>query len=147
MKKHVLLDSSVIISACYSFTGASALIIDLCIRGILKGYITNHIIEETRKNTTEKMGLKYKEVFERILKKANFILLSDPSITQLSIAEKAIASKDLPILASALSNDINYLITHDKKDFISKKIKGFDFDFEIMIPGKFIMLCRDEGLV
>ena len=50
----VFLDSSVLIFACYSSTGASREIIRQAIRGTLQVVVSKLIVEETERNLTSK---------------------------------------------------------------------------------------------
>jgi predicted nucleic acid-binding protein len=47
------------------------------------------------------------------------------------------SDKDIPVLASALNSNVDYLVTGDKKDFTKLMGKGH-YSFKILSPSEFL---------
>lgn len=134
----VFLDSSVLIAACASKTGASAFILGWCRAGKLKGYISIEALKEAKKNIELKLNSIGKKRFVYYLKFANLILVASPSLEKIAQCENYITQKDAPILAAALKSPASFLITLDKKHFFDARLVKFAEPMEILTPGDFI---------
>lgn len=145
--KQVLFDSSALLSACHSETGAASVCMYLVKRALITGYINQHIIEETRKNAITKFGPRVYNNFESILNKFSFVVLPDPEPEQVEYVSQYIVKKDAPILASALKSPVTHIVTHDKKDFMQPRIHKANISAKIMLPAEFIKECRREKLI
>lgn len=140
---HVFLDSSVIISFCLSKTGASALILKYCSDKKIKGYISNKVVAEVRKNVLFKFEGKGLNHFEYILQENFLSIVPNPTAEQIDDCVKVINEKDAVILAAALNNSkISYLLTLDKKDFLKEKVVSFSAPLKITTPGEFVKKFR-----
>ncbi len=137
--KKVFLDSSVLVSASASKTGASAYILGLSIKTKLTTYVSYDVIGEARKNTKLKLGVSGIKRLSFFLKNANIILAPHPSITEILKCEEVINPKDAPILAAFIESPANHLITLDKKDFINSKVFNFAKPKKILLPGEFVV--------
>lgn len=136
--KKVFIDSSVLVSACASNTGASALILGLSKNNQLITYISLEVIAEARKNVISKLGLRGQKNLAIYLKKANLNLTPSPSPEKIKECESFINEKDAPILASALNSDSEIILSLDKKHFIQEKVKDYVKPRLIQTPGEFI---------
>lgn len=140
---HVFLDSSVLISFCASQTGASALVLHYCRERKIRGYISKKVIAETRKNTRNKVGEVAFERFQYTLNQQFLAIEPTPSSEKIKQSNTVINSKDAPILATALANaEIQYLLTLDKKDFLTPQVRQFAKPLQILTPGMFIEMKR-----
>lgn len=137
----VFLDSSVLVAACASKTGASAFILGWCRAGKLKGYISLEALKEAKKNVELKLSVIGKKRFAYYLKFANLILAASSSPEKISQCEKYIAPKDAPILAAALKSPVSFLITLDRKHFFNARLVKFVEPLEILTPGDFVRKC------
>ena len=112
----ILVDSSTIYSAI-AYTGKEMNLLDMLIEkhNIV---ITDYIIEELKKNLTNKLPSKNKE---KALKQLNifisncYIIYKSEYTHNISKARKMISDKDAPILACGMLEDIDHLITSDKE--------------------------------
>jgi predicted nucleic acid-binding protein len=142
--KHVFLDSSVLLSFCRSKTGASALILEYCKEGKIKGHISQKVIFEVRKNAHNKMGELAVERFESILQQDFLHIESDAGVKQIEEAAAIIHKKDAPILAAALKiKTVTHILSLDA-DFFEEKVKRFVKPVEILKPGDFINRFRSD---
>ena len=69
------------------------------------------------------------------------VLVDDPLPKDIKKYSLIINSDDAPILAAAVSAEVNYLVTWDKKHFIKNEIR-IDSDLRIVTPGEFLMYFR-----
>lgn len=142
--KHIFLDSSVLLSFCRSRSGASALVVEYCKEGKVKGYISQKVVFEVRKNARLKMGPHAVEIFEHVLQLGILQIEPDAKTTSIEAAEKFIHKKDAPILATALTiKKLRYIISLDA-DFFEAKTKEHASPVKILRPGEFINLFRSE---
>lgn len=139
----VFLDSSVLFSCIRSQTGASALVIALCRQRLIKGYISRHVIAETRKNILLKLNKDRTLHFEKVLVKDYLTLEKDPTPEEIQRAALYIHKKDAIILAAAINIKVHYLLTLDVKHFFQESVRHFAKPVKVAIPGKFIQEHRD----
>jgi predicted nucleic acid-binding protein len=142
--KHIFLDSSVLLSFCRSKSGASALVIEYCKKGKIKGYLSKKVVFEVRKNAQLKMDKSAVERFEYILQQRFLQIEPDAEGEKIENAAKAIHKKDAPILAAALQiTKAKYILSLDA-DFFEEKVKEFANPVEILKPGEFINRFRSS---
>jgi len=91
--KKVFIDSSVLVAASASKNGASALILGLCRKERIKGFVSLDVIKEAQKNVNLKLGPLEKERLTYYLKKANLYLLPDPEVESIYECEAVIKKK------------------------------------------------------
>jgi len=112
----LLVDSSTIYSAIV-YTGREMNLLDM----LIEKYhivITDYIIEELKRNLTNKLSTKRKE---NALKQLNIFIsnciIKEKSeyIQNMPKALKKISAKDAPILACGMLPDIDFLLTSDKE--------------------------------
>ncbi|MBM4401696.1 MAG: putative toxin-antitoxin system toxin component, PIN family [Candidatus Cloacimonetes bacterium] len=134
----VFLDTSVLIAALFSSKGASAEILKLARSGELEIFISQHVIEETRK-TLHLKGTQLLPVFEGILKTKIFNVLPNPSKKEIDLSKLIVKDeKDVPILAIAMQEKVDYLVTLDRKDFIDDTTVAKKSRLKILTPGAFV---------
>lgn len=136
--KQAFLDSSIIVAACASKRGASALILGYCRQKKVQGFISLTVIGEARKNVIFKLGKIGKERLVYFLKHANLKLTEEPSLAETVVCETVIHPKDAPILAAAVKNKVKFLITLDKKHFMQNQVLHFVKPLIIISPGEFV---------
>lgn len=137
--KKVFLDSSVLIAACASKSGASALILGYCRKKKITGFISLGVIGEARKNVLEKLDVKGFLRLKFFIDKAGLKFVSEPKIKEIIEANKAINEKDAPILAAAIKSQARFIITLDRKHFLKPKVHKFAKPLKILIPGDFVI--------
>lgn len=137
--KKVFLDSSVLVAACASKTGASAFILGYCRLQKIEGYLSLDTIGEARKNVNLKLNKTAKKRLVHFLKVANLILTPQPSTGEIVWCEQVTNPKDAPILAAALKSPASFLVTLDKKHFLKPKVKNFASPLQIITPGEFVL--------
>lgn len=135
----VFIDTSVIISACFSKIGASALILGLCRKNKIKGYISRHVMSELKRNAAHKLDQTGKQRLNFYILQSNLNIVNNPTIQEIKSCQKVINQKDAPILSAAIKNNVEYLITFNIKDFLLPNVKNFVKPLIIITPREFIM--------
>ncbi|PJA01474.1 hypothetical protein COX74_02560 [bacterium (Candidatus Gribaldobacteria) CG_4_10_14_0_2_um_filter_41_16] len=65
-------------------------------------------------------------------------LAPEPTEKFIQKAALLIDAKDVPVLACAMQNKMDFLLTLDKEHFYNHRIKSAKLSFEILSPGDFI---------
>ena len=136
--KKVFLDSSVLVAACASKTGASAYLLGCCRLGKICGYVSLDVIGEARKNVYLKLGKKSQKRLVFYLKQANLIFVREAAVEKVAQCEKYISQKDAPILAAALESPASFLVTLDRRHFFQAEVIKFVKPLVIISPKDFV---------
>lgn len=140
--KKVLIDSSVLFSACRSSIGNPALLMTYCRRGVIEGYVSSDVIVEVKRNVAAENSNVKKRLNMFILQSKLKVII--PTQEQIIHCSQAINVKDAHVLAAAIKCRAGYLITLDKKDFMQPKVREFVKPMKILTPKKFL---KEEGLL
>jgi predicted nucleic acid-binding protein len=111
----VFFDSDVLIAGSASRTGASFLMLQLCELGMLKGLTCDQVIEECRRNIQHKLP-QAEAIFEKIVENSVEVY-ANLDANEAEICEDMAHPNDSPILAVAVKNKANYLVTFNTKHF------------------------------
>lgn len=142
-KSKLFIDASVLFAAIFSKTGASGFILRLAKKGIFNLIMTERVLKEVKRNLLADYD---REKLIRMIE-----LLSDlkesikPNTTesQEKKFQDLIEDKnDLHILAGAKLYRADFLITLDKKHFMTEKLKNANLPFKIISPGKYLKHLR-----
>lgn len=136
--KKVFLDSSVLVAASGSTSGASALILGYCRTSEIEGYVSLDVVGEARKNINLKFEAKEKKRFKFFLKYAKLRLTDQPTIEKISESESVINAKDAPILGAFKDSSAEFLITLDRKHFLKPQVAKFAKGQKILTPREFV---------
>lgn len=140
----VFLDSNVIISGLFSDKGPPRVILDLLCLGlpVLAGVTGEYNLIEIERNLTKKMPDAL-PVYRKYLPLLNLEVIPLPSSGEIKKLSGLTSDKDMPVLASAISGNVDFLVTGDKKDLI--KLKG-KYSFRILSPPEFLDVILPEVL-
>lgn len=111
----VFFDSDVIIAGTFSATGASHVLLQLAEVGIIRGYISDQVVDECSRNLQDRLPAAL-PLFQSILN-ASFLTLEVPDDKSLSRASDQADRKDIPILAAAMQAGADVLVTFNTKDY------------------------------
>lgn len=138
----IFLDSNVIISGLFSDKGAPRVILDVLSLGLpqLTGATGEYNIIEIERNLTRKMP-DVISVYNRYLPLLNLDIILLPTAGEVDKLSGITSKKDLPVLASAIKGKVDFLVTGDKKDFIS--LTG-EYPFRIVSPSEFLKVILSE---
>lgn len=138
----VFLDSNVIISGIFSDKGAPRIILDILSLDlpVLSSITGEYNIIEIERNLSKKMS-EALPVYRKYLKLLNLEIVPMPLPADIKKLSGCTSDKDIPVLASAINGNADFLVTGDKKDFL--KLKG-KYPFKILNPGEFLDITLPE---
>lgn len=134
------IDSSVLIAASYSPTGASREIIRQAIRGSLSLVVSNLVLEETARN----LAIKAPEAlpaFQQLLDAVPYER-ARPTKRQVLKAAQYTAPKDAAIVAAAQSAQVDYLISLDRRHLVGVPEVAQHSGLKIVLPQELLEELR-----
>ena len=142
-KEKLFIDASVLVAATFSDTGASFFIFRLAEKGLVDITITEEIVRESRsslaRNYEQKIVFSMIKMLSRHKKSIKPDIDNYPSYKEL-IEDK----KDLHVLAGAKEYEADFLITLDRKHFMTEKLAKANLPFEIILPGDYLKILRKK---
>lgn len=140
----LFLDANIFFSAICSKTGGSNYLFQLAKKKLFSIVTSEYALKEAKINIEKKLGRAKLPDFYKLVVILTEVDSKKTTSDQLTSLHKAIAMKDVPILASAINLKVDFLITLDKKDFMSKKMLVEKFPFEIITPGGYLATEVDD---
>lgn len=140
LKVHrVFLDASVLVAGSGSLSGGSGAILRLLEFNVanLQGVVSQQVLTEAERNIKKKLprGLKrYREIIANI----RLELAADPSTRDILSCAKIINLKDAPILAAAINERADFVITLNTKHFMTDQLRAAFLNLKIVTPGEFL---------
>jgi putative PIN family toxin of toxin-antitoxin system len=134
----LLLDASVWIAAAGSTTGGSAMILDLCGHGHIHSLASRLILLEAERNIRTKLGSEAVLRFYREIAALDLEVMETPNSQEIAVQCRIIDRKDAHVLATAVKGHVDFLLTLDRKHFMSPKVLHTGLPFQIMTPGDFL---------
>lgn len=136
--KNVFLDSSTVVAASASKTGASAYILGYSRQKKVQVFISPEVLRESQRNIHLKIGnIGYKR-FLGYFKLGNILIVPSASFDEIGLCERYIDKKDAPILAAFLKSSSDFIVTLDRKDFLKPQVIKFCHPKIILTPGEFV---------
>ena len=129
----LFLDANIFIAACGSEKGGSRYLFRIAEQDSNVSLFSNtYALAEAEVNISKKMPEKI-NLFSH-LKSLSMVILVHPAPPYLQfLARSFVPLKDVPILAGALSAQVDSLCTLDKKDFHTKRVKELCASFGVTI--------------
>ncbi len=134
----VFLDANVYFAGCASPTGASALLLQLALKGRIAVTASRLVLREAERNLRRKRPPKDLEAFHRFLKHAKLRIISTPPESACAKYEGVIHPKDVAVLAAAVAAKAEYLITLDRRHFLTKAVIAHTPGLTLLTPGDFL---------
>ena len=134
----VFLDANVYFAGFVSKTGASFFVLKLARRKKLAVVASKVVLREADRNLRLKSDTKTVKAFRRYLQEVKIQVVSTPSEKVLQSCEDYIHPKDVPVLAAAAQAKVDFLITLDRKHFLTAKAQSYSPKLKIMTSGDFI---------
>lgn len=114
-------------------------------RIILQGYIekyafitSNAVIEEARRNLSFYNNVEYIKRLGELLEDFNFLVIHVLDEKLIDVYKGVIHEKDIHVLVGAIQSNADYLLTFNKKHFLTSRLKQFNLKFQIVTPKEFI---------
>jgi predicted nucleic acid-binding protein len=140
-KIKVFVDTSVLISGLASLTGASGGVLDLCEAEVIQMVISRQVIVEADRNFSAKLP-RLLSRFRQFVRDLKPLMIDGPSPGLVRKAAGVVGRKDASILAAAQEGQVDYLITLDKKHFLSSRGKK-DMEMIVVTPSEFLRIFEN----
>jgi putative PIN family toxin of toxin-antitoxin system len=134
----VFIDTSVWIAGVASVTGASAAVLDLCESETVQMVVSRQVLVEADRNFSAKLPNLVSQ-YRQFIRDLAPLMVDDPPTTAVKKAAALVGRKDAAILAAAIGEEVDYLITLDKKHFL-KEHAPQDVPVEICTPADFLKI-------
>jgi len=134
----VFFDSDAVIAGSASSSGASYLLLQLSELGLIRGMVSEQVLEECRRNIAAKLPAAL-PIFNKVIEHA-LVVQSNPSQRWLSKVANQAHLKDIPILAAALKAKALFLVTFNVKDYKPLASLGI----KIVQPGEMLQNIRES---
>ena len=140
--KTVFVDSSVLFSAVNSPIGGSSKLFTL---KNIKLVTSKLVLTETERNVRKKLHEYHLDRFFMLVHKVK-ILKQVPDNGLIKKAQKAIVEKDAIILAEGKNSGAHFLVTLDKKHFLTNPVIKFLSPQKVLTPKMLIEIVEEEEL-
>ncbi|MCL5984994.1 MAG: PIN domain-containing protein [Actinobacteria bacterium] len=131
-------DASVLLAGIINPEGGSGLITRACAVNGFSPLVSQPVLLEVEGCLNENFPKSFMERFHCIVIDIPWIIAEVPSDKLLSDCEKIINQGDAHVLAAAITGRCDFLLTLDRKHFITASLKSADLPFIILTPGEFI---------
>jgi predicted nucleic acid-binding protein len=135
-KSRVFLDTSALIAGIASLTGAAREVLRLAEMNIIDIVVSRQVLVEADRNISSKLNELLSD-YRDYIKGLSPELVDDPSPEEIKRYSSLINKDDAPVLAAAELSGADYLITWDRKHFISSRLKA-RVKIRILTPGEFL---------
>jgi len=137
-QRRVFLDASVLIAAAASPSGGSSLLLEVCRGKRFRAVTTRRVLLEAQRNIRKKFSE------PEVIRFYREIASLDPEIAQPATEEELakyaqlIERKGAHVLVAAIKCDASFLVTLDRKHFMTPQIGKANLPLSILTPGEFI---------
>jgi len=132
----VFLDTSALIAGIVSPTGAAREVLRLCETGVVELLVSRQVLTEADRNLSAKLPALVPD-YRHLMHRMSPTLVEDPTHREVAQARRVIHHKDAPILAVAISAEVDCLITRNTKHFHKPPVMRA-VRFRIVTPGEFL---------
>ncbi len=137
----VFLDSSVLFSAIFSKKGYARNLFELAENGSIELIISDYVLEEVKRNLKNKaVGLL--DLLETFIDVIPIKVVKSPSKNLVIKAVKYTHVKDAAVVASALEQKVDYLVSYDRKDLTENKKVKQKSGLKIVFPKEIVVLLH-----
>jgi len=137
-KTRLFFDTSVLLAGVINPAGGSGLIIRACAANAFTPLVSQAVLLEMEVCLNESFQGLIMDKFSSILVDVPWIITANPSAKLLESCAKIIDEEDAHVLAAAITGRCDFLLTLDRKHFITADLKSADLPFIILTPGEFI---------
>ncbi|MDP2951656.1 MAG: putative toxin-antitoxin system toxin component, PIN family [bacterium] len=137
LSNKIFIDAKVFIAAALSPTGGSFRLINEAVSYGFSLFASQYVFEEVFENIKQKFPEKILEL-KHLLSLTSVELLKSPTQKEVENAFLLVHPKDAPIIATAIKNKMDFLITLDKEHFLKNPSKKVPTFLKILTPGDFL---------
>jgi len=119
-------------------------VLEICRRGWASAFVTQLVLQEAERNIRTKLDQADLLRFYQLLSDIDFTV--EPPVTpqELALYTHLIAAKDAHVLAAAVRNKADYLLTLDTKHFMTEALLQANLGPIIATPGQFLSQYLEE---
>lgn len=132
------MDANIFFAAAASQIGASAFLFHMAQNKKVRLISNQYALIEAKVNIGRKLGEKELLVFYELISVLNKIDSKKINQYEQKTLQDIIVEKDIPILASAMRQKADFLITLDKKDFMKDRVRIAAHPVQILSPGEYL---------
>lgn len=136
----VFLDAHVLFAAAASPAGGSALLLEFCRKKQLEPVVSRLVLLEAERNIRSKLPRAALKRFHRFLESIPFHVVPPPPEEEVRTYRAWIHEKDAPILAAAVASRSAYLVTLDRRHFMTQALRQAKLPLKVFTPGEFLKL-------
>jgi len=134
----VFLDANVYFSAARSVSGGSSIVCELIKKKKVTLYATRQVLREAERNVREKEPISVRLRFYELMVDLNPQIVTIYKRSAESHYSKIIDKKDIHVLEGARKTKVDFLVTLDRKHFLTKKVKEAVLPFVVVSPGELL---------
>lgn len=134
----VFVDTSALIAAFLSPTGAAGAVLDLHRVGAIRAVLSDYILSELERSKLLRPSLPQQRLAFFLLSRPEIVAL--PSQRSIARAALVISTKDAPVIAGAQSARVDALVTWDK-EFLAEAVERY-LGCPVYLPGDFLKRFR-----
>ena len=142
-KIRVFVDTNVVFAGLASSGGASAAVLDLCEAEVIQMVLSRQVIVEADRNFSAKLP-RLVGRFRQFMRSLGPTLIEDPGKSSVRKAAGIVGRKDASILAAAKESGVDFLITLDKKHFLSPRARK-GAEVPVVTPAEFLHIFEKMG--
>ena len=131
------MDANIFVAASASTEGGSSLLLELCVQGKATAVTTRLILRESERNIQSKLKDEALVRFYNLLARLNPTVIRLPVQGDIDEAAMVVNIKDAHVLAAARSSRAEYLITLDRKHFLTDAVRKAIQPIISCTPGEF----------
>lgn len=137
-------DASCLIAAAASPDGGSGFLLSLCMRGLLRGVVSQLVLLESERNIQAKLGQGVLHSYHRLLLQVPLTVAPVPQVAHRQPWQSKVNPKDQHVVTAALTSRAAYLLTLDRP--LQVQVNEAGLSLQAMTPGEFIktVLPRHE---
>jgi len=139
MKNRIFADANILIAGADSRSGASHAVLVMAEIGLFTLVVSRQVLDEAERNIRNKLPLALPNFVEQMAH-LKLEILPDPDKTESAKWESIIEAKDAPILAAAVSADVDRILSLNTKDFTQDVAQ--ECGIPIQTPAQFVQNIR-----
>ncbi len=143
----IFLDANIYFVGFSSQGGASFLILEIARKKKIVLCASRLVLREADRNLRQKSTPENLKAFRRYIQKVKVYVVPFPQEETTKLYETSIHPKDLPVLGAALEAKSDYLLSLDKKHFLTPQFVSKVKKPKIMSPGDFLKNIYLKGKI
>jgi len=138
--RRIFADANVLIAGADSRTGASNAVLLMAEIGLFRLVVSRLVLDEAERNLRKKLPRALPN-FARQMAQIELEIVPPPAVEEVQRWTGIIEAKDAPILAAAVSAQVDRLLTLNSKDFTPEV--AAQSGLQIVSPGEFVQEIRE----